>query len=77
MDINTARNLAIHFIKPVYKNKDCAQIIVTNKDFYLGILKKDVSAVQDILKGMKDNTDISANYDNIKEELDGMVIKEN
>lgn len=76
MDINTARNLAVHFIKPVYKDKECAQIIATNKDFYIGVLSKDTPAVQDILKGMIENVETAEIYAEIKGELEGMIIKE-
>ena len=76
MDINTARNLALHFIKPVYKDKECAQIIVKSKDFYLAVLKKDASAVQDILKGMIANAETSDTYGEIKTEINGMIIIE-
>ncbi len=76
MDINTARNLSLHFVKPVFKDKDCAQIIVTYKDFYLGVLRKDSSAVQEILKGMIENADTSDIYGLVREEIDGMIIKE-
>ena len=76
MDINTARNLALHFIKPIYKDKECAQIIVANKDFYLGVLRKDASAVQEVLKGIIGDAETSDIYDVIKGEIDGMIIKE-
>lgn len=76
MDTNTARNLAIHFIKPVFKDNDCAQIVVKNKDFYIGVLRKDSSAVQEILKGMIENAETSDIYGLIKEEINGMIIME-
>lgn len=76
MDVNTARNLSLHFVKPVFKDKDCAQIIVTNKDFYLGVLRKDSPAVQEILKGMIENAETSDIYCLMKEEIEGMIIKE-
>ncbi len=75
MDVNTARNLAVHFIKPIYKDKECAQIIATNKDFYLGVLSKDTPAVQDILKGMLDYSDTEGVYSVIKGEINEMIIK--
>ena len=73
MDINTARNLALHFVKPIYQDKDCAQIIVANRDFYIDILKKDAPAVQEVLKGMTGNMEL---YGEMKEEVDSLVIKE-
>ena len=76
MDTNTARNIALHFIKPIYTDKECARIIVANRDYYLSVLKKDVSAVQDILKGMIDNAETSDIYGAIKEEVDGMILRE-
>ncbi len=76
MDINTARNLALHFIKPIYKDKECAQIIVANKVFYLEILGKDAPAAQEILKGMKGDADTSNIYDVIEGDIDSMIIKE-
>ena len=76
MDINTARNLALHFIKPIYKDKECALIIVANKDFYLGVLKKDAPAVQEVLKGIMGDAETSEIYKVIKGEIDGMIIKE-
>lgn len=76
MDVNTARNLSLHFVKPVFKDKDCAQIVVTNKDFYLGVLSKDSPAVQEILKGMIENAETSDIYGLMKEEIEGMIIKE-
>lgn len=76
MDINTARNLALHSIKPVYKDKDCAHIIVSNRGFYLAVLEKDVSAVQEILKGMIDNAETYEIYGEIKTEIEGLIIKE-
>lgn len=76
MDVNTARNLALHFVKPIFKDKECAQIIVNNKDFYLGVMKKDVSAVQDILREMTEDTETSEIYGVMKSEIDELIIKE-
>lgn len=76
MDINTARNLAVHFMKPIYKDKECARIIVANKDFYLGVLKKDAPAAQDLLKGIMADAGSSDIYEVIKREIDTMIIKE-
>jgi hypothetical protein len=75
MDANTARNLAIHFIKPVFKDKDCAQIIASKKGFYLGVLKKDPSSVQDIIKGILEDVETSDIYGDIKEEIIDLLIK--
>lgn len=76
MDVNTARNLVVHFIKPVYKDKECAQIIVANKDFYLGILTKDAPSAQEVLKGIIGEADTSDIYEVIKGEIGGFIIKE-
>lgn len=76
MDANTARNLSLHLIKPIYKDKDCAQIIVENKDFYLGVLEKDTSAVQEIIKGLLDNENTNTIYAPIKEEIERLLIPE-
>lgn len=76
MDVNTARNLSLHLIKPTFKDKDCAPIIVANKDFYLGVLEKDPSAVQEIIKGMLENEDTNAIYAPIKEEIERLLIPE-
>lgn len=73
MDINTARNLALHFVKPICNDKDCAQIIVANKEFYFDILKKDVPAVQVVLKEMFESADL---YGEVKEKIDSLIIKE-
>ncbi len=76
MDVNTARNLVVHFIKPVYKDKECAQIIVANKDFYLGVLTKDAPAAQEVLKGIIGEADTSDIYEVIKRKIDELIIKE-
>ena len=76
MDANTARNLSLHLIKPIYMGKDCAHIIVENKDFYLGLMRKEAPSVQDILKGMLDNADTKAIYAPIKEEIEILLIPE-
>ena len=49
-DINSTGDLALHFIKPVYTDKDCAQIIVDNKKFYFDILKNEAPEVLEIFK---------------------------
>lgn len=76
MDVNTARNLSIHFVKPIYNDKECAKIIVKNKDFYLDILAKDASVVQDVFKGMLENAEISDIYEEIRKEIEELLIAE-
>lgn len=76
MDTNTARNLSLHFIKPIFKDSDCAQIIVTYKDFYLGVLGKDSSAVQDVFRGMIEDDETSGIYGAIKGGIDGLIVSE-
>ena len=52
MDQNTARGLMTHFIKPISKEAECAAVIVSHKDFYLTILRKDTSIAEPIVKEM-------------------------
>ncbi|MBQ3806280.1 MAG: hypothetical protein II844_10835 [Prevotella sp.] len=52
MDQNTARGLMTHFIKPIGKEAECTAVIVSHKDFYLTILRKDTSIAEPIVKEM-------------------------
>lgn len=52
MDQNTARGLMTHFVKPIGKEAECAAVIVSHKDFYLTILRKDTSIAEPIVKEM-------------------------
>lgn len=52
MDQNTARGLMTHFIKPISKEAECVAVIVSHKDFYLTILRKDTSIAEPIVKEM-------------------------
>ena len=46
------------------------------KDFYLGVLGKDSSAVQDVFRGMIEDDETSDIYGGIKEEIDGLIVSE-
>lgn len=72
MDDNTARGLISCLIKPIYRNLECAEIIVNNFDFYLKILCHDTSLAQDIIKGMK----IESCYARVSDKLSMLVIEE-
>ena len=41
MDTNKARHLINNFISPIYRDSECAKIILANKDFYLEIINYD------------------------------------
>lgn len=53
MDLNTARGLITHFIKPVYKDPECAKIIISQKEFYLEVMKKDMKLSSSIFNEME------------------------
>ena len=46
------RNLFDHFIKPVYRETKCAEIITSNPNFYLYVFEVGVTVAQAILKEM-------------------------
>lgn len=52
MDANTARGLMQHFIKPIFKDPECAALIVDNKEFYIAILHYDTAMAAPIAKDM-------------------------
>ena len=52
MEANVARGLMTYFIKPISKEAECAAVIVSHKDFYLTILRKDTSIAEPIVKEM-------------------------
>lgn len=72
MDANTARGLIQHFIKPIYKDTDCAAIIVANKDFYVAIMRHDTDIAATIAKEMAGMED----YASVKDVLNDMIPKE-
>lgn len=72
MDANTARGLIQHFIKPIYKDTDCAAIIVANKDFYLAVMHYDTDIAAVIAKDMAEMED----YALMKRVLIKMIPKE-
>ena len=72
MDKNYASGLITHFVKPNYDNADSVKIIIENKQFYIGILTKDISVSIPIIKGMLAKSE----YSEIHEELTLLVPKE-
>lgn len=54
MDTNTARGLMTHFVRPVYKEAECASVIVAHKDFYLSIMKQDTAMAAGMVMDMVD-----------------------
>ena len=76
MDNNTARGLISNFINPVVNDPECAKIIVANKDFYLGVMAHCKEMSQDILKGMKTNTNVKNVYSTIAVDIDQLIISD-
>jgi len=72
MDANTARGLIQHFIKPIYKDTECAAIIVANKNFYIAIMRHDTDIAATIAKEMVGMED----YASVKDDLNDMIPKE-
>ena len=72
MDTNTASGLITHFVKPNYDKADSVSIIIENKQFYIDILKKDISVSLPIIKGMLAKSE----YSEIHGELSLLVPKE-
>ena len=70
MDQNTARGLMTHLIKPVCKDSECIAVIVEHKDFYLDILRKDMTLADPIVKEMATMDE----YAEIAEELKTIVV---
>jgi len=52
METNVARGLMTYFTKPVYKDPECAAVIVEHKAFYLAVMKKDEAIAEPIAKEM-------------------------
>lgn len=78
MDDHTARGLMSNFIKPVVNDSECAQIIVDNKDFYLGVMAHCKEMSQDILKTMKTNANANVKdiYSTIIADIDRLIISD-
>lgn len=76
MDDHTARGLMSNFIKPVVNDSKCAQIIVDNKDFYLGVMAHCKEMSQDILKTMKTNANVKDIYSTIMADIDRLIISD-
>lgn len=76
MDDHTARGLISNFIKPVVNDSECAQIIVANKDFYLGVMAHCKEMSQDILKTMKTNVNVKDIYSTIIADIDRLIISD-
>ena len=76
MDDHTARGLMSNFIKPVVNDSECAQIIVANKDFYLGVMAHCKEMSQDILKTMKTNVNVKDIYSTIIADIDRLIISD-
>ena len=60
MDANTARGLITHFIKPIYNDAGCAAIINKYNDFYLSIIRIDITIAAAIVKDMLGKEEYSA-----------------
>lgn len=77
MDDNTARSLISNFISPFVNDIECAQIIVSHKDFYLGIMEHCKEMSQGILKSMKTNTTVKEVYSTIATDIERLIIPDN
>ena len=58
-----------HFIKPVYRETECAEIITSNPDFYLYVFEVGVTVAQAILKEML----VSEMYEPIHREIETLI----
>ena len=72
MDANTARGLMQHFIKPICKDSDCAAIIISNKEFYLDIMRLDSTIAASFVREI---VDIDF-YSEVTKELKDLLPKE-
>ena len=72
MDSNTARGLMQHFIKSIFKDAECAKILIANKSFYFSVMRCDLSFAQTIINEVKD----LEVYLEVKAELEDMLDKE-
>lgn len=70
MAVNTARGFITHLIKPVVNDVEWAQIIVANKNFYIGIMGHCREMSQNILNRMKTNTNVKAIYSTVATDID-------
>ena len=66
---NICIGLIDHFIKPVYRETECAEIITSNPDFYLYVFKVGIKVAQPILKEML----ASEMYEPIHKEIETLV----
>ena len=66
---NTCIGLIDHFIKPVYRETECAEIITSNPDFYLYVFEVGATVAQAILKDML----ASEMYEPIHKEIETLV----
>ena len=67
MEENTARGLINHFIDPVYKDAECAKIIIENKEFYFEVMQRDMISSSKIFKEMASLEYYSDVWDYLKE----------
>lgn len=72
MDANTARGLMQHFIKPICKDPDCATIMISNKEFYLDIMRLDSTIAASFVREI---VDIDF-YSEVTKELKDLLPKE-
>lgn len=72
MEVNVARGLITHFIKPVCKDAECAAVIIEHKAFYLAVMRKDADMATPIVKEMVGLEP----YAIVKDELVAMLPKE-
>ena len=66
---DTCIGLIEHFIKPVYRETKCAEIIISNPDFYLYVFKVGATVAQAILKEML----ASEMYEPIHREIETLI----
>ena len=69
---DTCIGLIEHFIKPVYRETKCAEIITSNPDFYLYVFKVGATVAQTILKEMLS----SKMYEPIRNEIATLINNE-
>ena len=69
---DTCIGLIDHFIKPIYRETKCAEIITSNPDFYLYVFKVGATVAQTILKEMLS----SKMYEPIRNEIATLINNE-
>ena len=69
---DTCIGLIDHFIKPIYRETKCAEIITSNPDFYLYVIKVGATVAQTILKEMLS----SKMYEPIRNEIATLINNE-